>query len=269
MNCEQAMERHAMRLAGEPAGDDLELRAHIEGCAACLETTAAHALLWDDLGALLDAKPSPMLQVRFDAMLEAYRHGTRAAQEHELSWGKRFGAWLESWWPRRPLVQLGMSLALLVIGLGLGAGLQGRRLQIDALRHEVQSTRAMVALSLLQQRSPADRLQGIAWSARVEDPNPQVLEALLATLDDDPNINVRLATVDALASMHASSRVREGLVACLPRQTSPMVQIAVIDALVQLQESNAMDAIAKLADDSHADPAVRERARWAIQKLTS
>jgi hypothetical protein len=269
MNCEQAIERHAMRLAGESAGDDLELRAHLDSCAACRETTAAYALMWEDLGELPDATPGPLLQARFDAMLEAYRHGTRAAQDHQVGWGTRFGAWLESWWPRRPAMQLGMSLALLVVGVGLGAGLQGRRLQIDALRHEVQSTRAMVALSLLQQRSPADRLQGVAWSARLEDSNPQVLEALLATLDDDPSVNVRLAAVDALSSMHESIRVREGLVARLPRQTSPMVQIAVIDALVQLQESNAMDAIRKLADDSHADPAVRERARWAMQKLTS
>jgi hypothetical protein len=271
MNCEQANERFLMQLGGEPeatAGTDAALRAHLESCDACRESTAQAAALWSDLGALPDAQPSPTGRLRFDAMLAAYKHGARQAALRP-SFSERFGAWLEGWWPQRPALQFGIALSLLAIGVFAGARFENRRTDLAALRQEVQSTRAMVALSLLQQRSPADRLQGIAWTSRVDTPNDDVLTALLATLDTDTNINVRLAAVDALASATHAPRAREGLRDALPRQTSPLVQIAVMDALVQLHETSAMETFRTLADDIHADPTVRKRAQWALQQLTS
>ena len=55
--------------------------------------------------------------------------------------------------------------------------------------------RQLVTLSLLQQQSAGDRLQGVNWSYRVEQPDTAVLAALLTTVNHDPNVNVRLAAV--------------------------------------------------------------------------
>lgn len=267
MNCERAMHTYLAGLGGDAtATADAEVRAHLAACAACRQESRTLAATWDDLGRIPMAEPSPALGMRFDAMLAAYRAGARQSKR---SWEARAGDWLALWWPRRPAFQLAAAAFLVVLGFGLGWRLdgRGRGTEMAALRDEVQATRALVALSLLEQRSPADRLQGVEWSSRVEHPDPEVLAALLETLDRDPNVNVRLAAVDALAHSREVPSVRRGLLASLRLQSSPLVQVAVIDALVQARERQAVGPLRQLSDDRLLDPAVRDRARWGAEQL--
>ncbi len=70
--------------------------------------------------------------------------------------------------------------------------------------------RQLVALSLLQQQNASDRLRGVNYAYRVEQSDPQVLSALLTTLDHDSNVNVRLAAVDAVRNFTDSPVGRKG-----------------------------------------------------------
>src|ERR1043165_9398022 len=101
----------------------------------------------------------------------------------------------------------------------------------------------MVALSLMQQQSATDRLKGVSWSYRLQEPSADVLHALLDTLMHDSNVNVRLATVDALRQFGNQPVVRRGLVDAMARQESPMVEISLIDLAVDLRESESIVAL--------------------------
>ena len=276
MKCEEATQQFLASLSGEIDGEAREsLRRHLESCTACQATTAGFAETWADLGRIPTEQPSPLSRARFDAMLAAYRQGAVEARRAP-TFGERFAAWTSGWtaaWGAwRPAPALAAAVVLLVLGIGLGArwdAITGRGAEIHMLRQEVQSTRALVALSLLRQPSPADRLQGVTWGARAGQLDPEVLMALLATLDDDPSVNVRLAVVDALASSVTLPHVHARLLASLPRQTSPLVQIALIDALAPVRDGATTDLFRQMADNDKLDAAVRERARWALQQLTS
>jgi hypothetical protein len=98
-----------------------------------------------------------------------------------------------------------------------------------------------------------------------------VLTTLLDTLRHDPNVNVRLASIDALRSFAAADSVRTGLVDALgsKSQVSPLVQIALIDTLTDIRERRSVDALRTLADDQKQNEVVRQRARRGIQQLSS
>ncbi len=98
-------------------------------------------------------------------------------------------------------------------------------------------------------------------------PDPQVLSALLHTVNYDQNVNVRLAALDALHQSASNQMVRRGLTESLDRQTSPMVQIALIDLLVDIREREAADAVKDLMQEAGLNPEVRERAGWALRQL--
>jgi HEAT repeat protein len=135
------------------------------------------------------------------------------------------------------------------------------------LREEVTHTRQLVALSLLQQQSASERLKGVDWSNRISQPDPQVLSALLHTVNYDSNVNVRLAALDALRQSASNDTVRLGLVESLDRQTSPMVQIALIDVLVDIRDQQASTALKDLTQEAGLNPEVRDRAQWALEHL--
>ena len=99
--------------------------------------------------------------------------------------------------------------------------------------------RQLMTLSLLQQQSAADRLQGVTWSYRVAPSDTEVLSALLNTVNHDPSVDVRLSAVDALKAMKASPIARRGLIQALGKQTSPLVQVAITDAIVDLRDKQA------------------------------
>jgi len=268
MNCERAIETYLAILAGE--GDPVQeasWHAHRAACPACEETSESMSMLWSELDDE-PPRPSEALQQRVEALVEAYRQGRRD-DAGRGSWTERVAGWsgLSGAGAWRPA----FGLVLLLAGLGLGT-LWARGMshsEVDALRREVQSTRSLVALSLLQQHSPSDRLQGVAWSARSGESNPEVIAALLATLHDDPSVGVRLATVDALAGSLGMPRVLDAYLAAVEHDASPLVQIALIDALARSRDSRAAQAFQHLVDNPRTDETVRVRARWALGQLQS
>lgn len=240
--------------------DRLIVQAHLERCPACRAEAERLARLWQDLGALDDdAVPSPRLRARFYENLEAYRSGQSSAV------AKLPRRVQPAWIPA-----LGIAAAL-VAGFFLGYFVDARKDggQFAQLRTEVNNMRQLVVLSLLQQQNAADRLQGVSFAYRVQRSDHEVLAALLETVNHDPNVNVRLAAVDALRTFTESPVARNGLVQALPRQDAPMVQMALIDQLAALREPSAAVPLKALAEDRNADAAVREHAAWAAAQIRS
>ena len=67
--------------------------------------------------------------------------------------------------------------------------------------------RRTVALSMLDRPSATERLEGISWSAGLDNPGEKTIVALVNKLNGDPNVNVRLAAVDALYLFRINSTV--------------------------------------------------------------
>lgn len=127
--------------------------------------------------------------------------------------------------------------------------------------------RQMVAISLLQQQSASERLRGVSYAYRVQPSDTEVLSALLSTVNQDPNVNVRLAAVDALHAFGASPVMRTAVIQSIQKQTTPLVQVSLIDLLVDLKESEAAPELKKIATDDQIDAGVRQHAQWALGKL--
>jgi hypothetical protein len=158
---------------------------------------------------------------------------------------------------------------LLVIGMGIGRQTVQPPVdtQMVALREELREMRQMMSLSLLQQQSAAARLQGVISIRQIDDPGGDVIAALLDTLTNDPNPNVRLATIDALARFMDRDLVRRRTIEALPRQTSPLVQIALIDFVVESAGAESADALRTISKDSAVADAVRTHAAQALRQL--
>lgn len=252
-----------------PDGERQGLEAHLASCSDCASEVEALGALWSRLESLPDEDPGPGVRDRFEVMLDAYRVGRDQARSP--SFMARLDGWLETRWPRRPALQLALTLFCLVAG---GAsGLLARRepapaSDMAALSSEVQQLRTLVTVSLLKQPSPAERLSGVSWSYRVQQPKPAVLDALVETLNHDPNVNVRLAAVDALTQFSNQDAVRRELVLSILRQDSPLVQIALIDLMVQMRERDSLEALRQLLGKPEVNPTVRERARWGVEQIS-
>ncbi len=268
MNCEQVKAEFPDYLA-QSLGQDgsTAIQSHLAICGACRQELATLESAWTRLGVLEDAQPSPQVRDRFYAMLEEHQLELRTQPKRRVT----LADWAEGWWPARPRWQFALGLLLLVVGIGLGRwGLERPKQdgEIARLRDEVGGLRELLTLSLLQQQSASERLRGVSWSSQVQQPEGTVLSALLQTLNSDPNVNVRLAALDALQKFSSVHEVRQGLLQSLEKQKSPLVQITLIDWLVENKERQAVNVLTRISDEPQFQPKVRERARWGLRQLS-
>src|SRR5579863_109844 len=240
------------------------LQQHLETCAECSTEIASLGLLWERLADMPAPEPSQALDARWQSTLETLV--TANKQPASRTWS------LADFWPRNPLWQAAVALACLLIGIVAGANLPSRNNEIAKLREEIAGTREMVALSLLQQQSATERLRGVDYTGRLKTMEPEVVAALTQAVAHDPSVNVRLAALDALSNTAVSKSpgnrgVLQSLTQSLPRQDSPMVQAALIDYLVDARDRQAVGTLRQLAAQPDLNPAVLERARFALQQL--
>ncbi|NUO81323.1 HEAT repeat domain-containing protein [candidate division KSB1 bacterium] len=271
MTCSQLHELIPDYLAGSlMRAAQEEVAAHLATCAGCQQEVANLESMWTQLGSLPKAQPSEASRARFYAMLEAYEHGLQHEPRLAPSWRERFNAWLERWWPKQPLWQLGFAAAFMLLGIFIGQRFTSpspRGGEIVQMRMDLQNMQQMVALSLLQQPSPSDRLRGVSWVHQMQAPDQEVLNVLLQTLNEDPNVNVRLAAAEALGLYGNEDLVRQGIVASLPRQTSPLVQIRLIILLTELREKKAHAALQQLMQNEQLNQEVRKQAEIGLKEL--
>lgn len=271
MKCDRIQELFADEWAGTlDAGEKARLELHLAGCASCREERESLNRLWLRLAAIPSQEPGSRVRSRFYAMLEGYQQGLGRARI-PASRHAGLGEWFGTWFGRRPAFQFGVAALLLVAGFFAGYILRSSRNgheELANLREEVHEMRQMVTISLLKQQSASERLKGVSFSSQVSRPEPEFLSTLIHTLNFDPNVDVRLASVDALFRFAGDPAVREQLVKSLPKQDSPLVQISLIDLLVQLHERQSIDVLKQLTNDASQNQQVRQRAQWGLQKLS-
>jgi hypothetical protein len=171
----------------------------------------------------------------------------------------------------RGFVPAAAALALLVIGFLAGMYIDRNNTnsnELASLHRELTSTRQLVALSMLQQESASDRLQGVSWSRRIDAADPQIMDALVHTLRYDNSVDVRLAALDALRRYTDQQPIRTSIEDSFRNQKSPMVQIALVDFVVELRDRGAVDKLKSFQQTPDLNPAVRQRVEWGISKLS-
>lgn len=267
MKCEQISELLPDYLQGNLSPDQHHhVEEHLEHCMDCSEEVA----IWKKLSFLPVEQPSPESRERFEAMLQAYQAGRSNQPTGNSEWRKRASSWNFFHWLRSPLGAAVWSAALLAIGIFTGHRLAGPKPpspDIAEIQKELASTKQLVVLSMLQQQSASERLQGITWSTREERLDPQVLTALLHTLRYDASVDVRLAALDALSRHGRQPQVHKGILDSLQQEQSPLVQVALIDLLLEWRDHDAAQRLQQLEQTPNLNPTVRERVEWAKSKL--
>jgi hypothetical protein len=268
MNCGRFQEMLERECVGALDPVDREaLDLHLGECSACREEREHLHSLWKDLSQIPLKEPSHQVHARFYAMLEGYRHGSERSSAKSLQGGQFLRA-IRPWF--RPALQFGMGVMLILLGGIAGYWIRSNtngHEELAGLRAEVGVTRQMLAVALLSQSSASERLKGVSWSAQVNSPDSEFFETLYHTLNCDPNVNVRLAAMDALARFANYPKVRQNLVKSLSGQDAPLVQIMLIDTLVQLQERQSIEVFKQVIRDANQNPQVQERARWGLQQF--
>lgn len=277
MNTEHYKEQLLAYLCGElDREQEQAIRLHLTTCESCRKESETISAFWNSLTLLPQEQPSDILRERF------YDNLQQALQEQQHPHSRNltvpmFG-WLERLFPKPMMARF--ALVLLLLGIGGYAGFQLRQPnqqvqpqantnELTQLHQEVLAMNRLLTVSLLQQQSASERLKGVSLSYRVEGSDPEITAALLQALKYDPNVNVRLAALDALINDREYAPVQDELIQSLPKQSSPLVQLEIVDWIVEHHQKESVEVLRKMLKQGDINKAVKQRIEQGLQELNS
>jgi hypothetical protein len=201
-------------------------------------------------------EPSADLDDRFYQMLALERKGGNA-----FSWSDFF-----SWSFLAP--KLALASVTLIIGISIGYFARpSSDPQQTQLLSQITDLKEMMMLSLLEKESATDRLKAVSLTNDMNDASSKVTGALLETLNEDENVNVRLAALEALAPYAKNSTVREALIRSIAKQRSPLVQVALAELMANLREKSSVKELEKIIQSDKTPVDVKKRIKQSIDVL--
>jgi DNA-binding transcriptional MerR regulator len=213
---------------------------------------------------LPNPKPSERLDKNFYAML--------AEQNRKINTNyiQTIIDWIKNLKPKDVMLQPAFGLLLFLSGLISGYLISensGNDNQLNAMTAEIREMKTMVTISMLNQDSPSERMRTINAIQGMELQEDQVIYALLKTLNEDPNVNVRLSALNLLDQASDQRTVQYGLINSIAVQESPLLQIALVDILGSMEDKESISVLRNVAMRKDLHYSVRNKINQLLKVL--
>jgi len=262
MKCREVEDLLHGYYAGDLSGPDAHaVEQHLTGCSTCSKRSLELEKIYRLTGDLPGMEPPASLM---DFNADIAKNGNRIDIERRREFNL----------PRRNILLIAAGTAAAVI-LFFAGFLSGRNLasvrleneQIAALQEEVRETKNLMIVNMLKQESASRRLMAVNYADNLDLLMPETMDALLHSLNNDKNVNVRLATLGTLARYSYDQQIRTELLKAFEKESEPLIQINMIHLMVLLNEKSSAETLKRLADDVHTTELVREQARKGLSVL--
>jgi hypothetical protein len=244
----------------------IEVEKHLETCERCLDVMKDFQQILHTVDSTEMEQPDETLRINFYHMLHGEMDKQAVQNQKQLTVPlsvRKSSPWM------RIAAAMALLLAGSFIGLTVNSILNHQKdnEQVASLKTEMQTMKELMMLNMLKQESPSQRIQAVNYTDDIQAPDIKVLNALTETLNNDKNINVRMAAAYSLAKYADRQSVRDSMVASLSRQTEPIIQVVLMNILVEKRESGAIKPIQKIMSDEKAMKEVKDVAQKGLKVL--
>lgn len=267
MNCE-AFEIYVVDYIDQNLEQALarEIEEHLESCEECKTMYRQYEELLHLMSRRKQEEPDNSMRMDFHKLLREsmdqleQEEAKPAKRSIAVNWNFTFG-------------RIAAGIAILIAGAFIGYSVQKgfntnpQAEQIDKLQVEIGAMKEALMFTLLEQESPSQRIQAVGYTAEIRNPDTPVIHVLINTLNNDTNVNVRVAAAYSLAKYTEHMAVRDSLINSLKIQTDPILQVILMHILVENKETRAVEAMRELVSDKNTLGEVRDIAENSINVL--
>lgn len=243
-----------------------EIEKHLETCEICLDEFKEAQKVLKLISKDEMEMPDDSLRINFYHMLHKEIKKTEA--ETRSVFRKPSVPWYNIGGYR-----IAAGIALLIcgtfIGLLIRTGFNNSYAsnELKQLNSEVSDLKKSAMFTMLKDESSSDRIQAVNYASDLGKADKNVIEVLVKTLNNDKNVNVRLAAAYALSKFAYERSVSDSLVKSLTQQTDPILQVALINILAERKEKSALKPIQEIIANKSTLKEVRDVAENSLHVL--
>lgn len=267
MTCEEVQERMIDYLDKTlDEGKLKEIEKHLETCEGCLDEIRDLQQVMLAVSTDKMVLPDDTLRINFYHMLHNEIKKTERNNPAKIQNGGNT-------WYNLSRYRIAAGVALLICGTFLGILIHSQLLnsysarELKQLQSEVMNLRKTEMFTMLKEESSSDRIQAVNYVDGLENPDKNIIEALIATLNKDKNVNVRMAAAYALSKFADQRSVCDSLVKSLSVQSDPIIQVTLINILVERKEKSALRPIQQIIGNKSTLKEVRAVAENSLRVL--
>ncbi|MEM9822998.1 MAG: zf-HC2 domain-containing protein [Bacteroidota bacterium] len=236
------------------------VQGHVATCEECSRELAAFEALFKDLHQFTFELPDKDLKMGFEQMLEREQ---AALDKFQSSIAKSKPSALLVVW------RIAAVFALMIASYCLGSFNSHRAAQADIvhLAKENAQLQKVSTLSLLNNESATKRLQAVSDVEKMDQPDTDVLHLLIAKMNHDQHVNVRLASANALVRFADQMIVRRAFLETLGKEQNTHMQIELIQILVTIEEKASIPIIKKVLTDEEMPDYIKEQIHLELEQI--
>jgi hypothetical protein len=226
-------------------GIRLEIEKHLGTCENCLDELRDTQKILNMISKEEMEKPDDSLRINFYQMLHSQIRRSNEGNTEVL------------WKPSAPWYntigfRIAAGFALLICGSFIGMLMDSRMNgstasnELKQLQAEVSDLKKTAMFTLLQDESSSGRIQAVSYAGNFDTADENVIEVLVKTLNNDKNVNVRMAAAYALSKFTSQKYVCDSLVKSLSLQSDPILQVTLINILAERKEKSALRPVQEI-----------------------
>lgn len=249
-------------------GDDArqEIERHLETCERCLDELKDTQEVLKAISKNEMEKPDDSLKINFYHMLHSE---IKKAEDRKTT---SYSIPVTPWYSESRF-RIAAAVALLICGTFIGMFIHTLSTgslasnEIKQLQTEVSDLKKNAMFTMLKEESSSDRIQAVSYAGELDKADDNVISVLVETLNNDKNVNVRMAAAYALAKFAYQKEVTDSLVKSLSLQTEPILQVTLINILAERKEKSAAGTVQKIIANKSTLKEVRAVAENSLRVL--
>ncbi|MFP4025500.1 MAG: HEAT repeat domain-containing protein [Thiohalospira sp.] len=237
------------------------IEKHLLECEACRNEHKQMLQMFNDLNIVKDEKPDNHLKSDFYAMLENEKKQLVKIPTVNLTNKNSQMNWSFIKYAATTIILIG-------IGFLLGQQMQVRnnnQAEIAMLRKELYEMQQNLSMASLTHSTASQRLKAVNTISEQLAPDNKMIDVLINALNNDDNINVKMAAANALSKYPENQEVRNELIESLENEEEPALQITLISILTQIQDKKAKKAFQNILQNENTIPVVKQQAEEGLK----
>ncbi len=263
MICKEIKELLPGFIEGSLSRDKHEAVAeHLQSCKVCTDDMDKLINIDEMLSKVVEEETPEKVNSLFREQLEIEKLKTK------INLSERIG---QKHIPLAIILRVAAGILLLVTGGFIGYFMRSQpesSNEVSSLKQEMVEMKNLVIYSLLKQESASERIKAVSYIKEISEPEPKLIETLFNALNNDRNVNVRLAAAQALARFKDDKEVAKQIVKSLEKQTEPLVQIMLINLAVETGGNDVAPELTKLLQRPDLMDEVKSYAKKGIKTLS-
>ncbi len=237
-----------------------QINKHLQNCDSCQEEYIQMGRILDSFSKMEDVEPDNSLRTGFYQMLENEKKQIKK-QSNKITF--TFGV-------KQLLQYAAVAVFIIASGVIIYSQIQWKKeslQQIAELKSEIRELQQYNTVMTISNKTASERLKAVMATEQVTRPNDELVKALINTMNNDENLNVRMAACYALAKYKNNDMVKTSLIKSLEMQTDPLMQITLIGIMADMQDQRAKPVFERLVQEENVMKQVKDQAAEGLKIL--